>query len=146
MAKVAGTRVIQPIVPNDTDDRYPTHKDLYGHGGYKSVSDLGERDLIPIERQKIGMAVYVVSDTKVYILSVCSETLDNSCWNELILGSESAVIVQPLPPVSPSIGTLWLNTMTGKILIFTGTIWEHFVFSSQMSDNAGDLIINGGYF
>ena len=60
MTRLVGTRIIQPLVPNDSLDNYPTHKEFYGEGGYRSVADKIERDLIPTERQKIGMAVHVV--------------------------------------------------------------------------------------
>jgi len=147
MAIIPGTRVIQPIVPNDTADRYPTHTDKFGHGGYRSVGDITERNGIPIERQKLGMAVYVISEQVVYILVTLSENLDDSCWMEFSSGGHGgSVIVSPTAPENPEDGMLWLNSTTGKILVFSQNQWEYFVYSSQMSDDNGELILNGGYF
>ena len=146
MARLAGTRIIQPIVPSDSRDNYPTHTERYGHGGYKSVFDLIERDSIPIERQKVGMAVYIVSEFKIFILLICSDSLDDSCWRELDFGPSGSVVVQPLAPENPEEGLLWLNTSNGKIMVFSNSVWEVFVFSSQMIDDDGELTLNGGYF
>ena len=47
---------------------YPTHLDTLGMGGYMTVSDISSRDAIPQLRRKEGMAVYVRSNSKLYIL------------------------------------------------------------------------------
>jgi hypothetical protein len=147
MAIIPGTRVIQPIVPNDSNDVYPTHTDRYGHGGYRSVNDRIERDNIPIERQKLGMAVYVNSDQMLYILLTVSETLDDSCWMVFSSGGGGeCVVVSPTQPTNPREGMLWLNSTNGKIYVYSQSQWEVFVYSSQMVDDNGELILNGGYF
>ena len=148
MARLVGTRIIQPLVPNDSLDNYPTHKESYGEGGYKSVSDLTERDLIPVERQKIGMAVYIVEFNCIYILISISSSLTGDNWKLLEMGGTggTCVIVSATTPDNPTEGMLWLNTNSGDVLVFSDGRWEIFVYKSTMSDDAGDLVLNGGYF
>lgn len=146
MAILPGTRVIQPIVPNDSRDEYPTHHDHYGQGGYRAVPNLIERDNIPLYRQKLGMAAYVVDEQKLYILINTCETLDDSCWDEIISAESGSVIVSPIAPANPTEGMIWLDSTTGKSYIYTDLIWENFIYNSQMLDDNGELILNGGYF
>lgn len=68
MAKILGTNVAAAVVPFDTNDEFPTHYSEYGKGGWREVSTIGVRDAIPADRRNIGMAVYVISDDKTYIL------------------------------------------------------------------------------
>lgn len=145
MAIMAGTRIVQPVVPNDSEDTYPTHLEYYGKGGYKSVSDLTERDNISVDRQKLGMAVYVVSDNNIYILNSYSSDLTDDNW-DLLRASGSGVIVSDLIPESPIEGMLWLNTTTNKMLIYSNDLWEIIVYKSIMASDIGDLTLNGGYF
>ena len=69
MANIPGSvRVAGFIAPSDTEDLYPTHDSQYGKGGYREVADLEDRDAIPNERRKEGMAVWVISESKEYRL------------------------------------------------------------------------------
>lgn len=148
MARLIGTRVVQPIVPNDGLDIYPTHYDQYGKGGYQSVDTDYDRDNIPIERQKVGMSVFVNDTQKLYMLLSTSETLSDGNWALFSGGSGSGgVIVSAIAPINPEAGDLWLNTNNQKILVFTSTgSWEVFVYKSTMASSTGDLVLNGGYF
>ena len=62
MSNLKGTNVASPIVPFTTEDTFPTHEAKYGKGGYRTVSDLAERNAIPEARLEEGMLVYVVND------------------------------------------------------------------------------------
>lgn len=146
MSRLVGTRIIQPVVPNDSADNYPTHKESYGEGGYKSVSSLAERDVIAIERQKVGMAVYVVDLNQIYILMTLSSSLTDDNWTTLQISGSSGIIVSPTTPEVPTEGMLWLNTNSGDVLIFSDGRWEIFVYKSEMSSSDGNLTLNGGYF
>lgn len=57
-----GVQVTDFIKPTDDQDQYPTHKDEYGQGGYRSVNNLTERNNIPMPRRKAGMRVFVIGD------------------------------------------------------------------------------------
>lgn len=70
MTAIPGTNIASGITPFDTSDAYWTHSDVYGAGGYRVVSDITERDNIPVARQKVGMLVYVQSISTVYKLTV----------------------------------------------------------------------------
>ena len=68
------------IAPTSTADTYPVTDPKYGLGGLKSVVDLTARDEIPTERREMGMIVFVVSESKHYILS---SGIANTDWTEL---------------------------------------------------------------
>ena len=146
MSKLIGTRIIQPLVPNDSLDNYPTHTESYGQGGYKSVVDLIERDLIPVERQKVGMAVYIISTGYIYILDTISSILSDDNWTILQTSSGSGIIVSGTTPENIIEGTLWLNTNSDDVLVFSGGKWEVFIYRSTMAASDGDITLNGGYF
>jgi len=61
MTQIRGTNVLAPVVPFDTTDSHPSHEARYGKGGYRSVSDIAERDAIPALRREAGMLVFVVA-------------------------------------------------------------------------------------
>jgi len=64
--------------------QYPTHADSLGYGGYRVAKDTFERNLITSQRRKKGMAVYVQSNNKMYILND-STGLNN--WTEFTTSS-----------------------------------------------------------
>ena len=66
MAQLRGTIVASPITPSSDLDRFPTHLAKYGQGGYRSVADINERNLIPEERLEEGMLVWVISEEALY--------------------------------------------------------------------------------
>lgn len=82
MAKYpGGVTVSGYIAPSDTLDTYATHKAQFGHGGYRSVLDITERDAITTIRREIGMVAYVISEDKEYRLV---GGIDNTNWTEII--------------------------------------------------------------
>lgn len=56
------------ISPTDNTDVYPTHRDIFGQGGYRTVDDLAARDLVTPERREEGMLVFVLSTNTMYQL------------------------------------------------------------------------------
>lgn len=56
------------FAPTDSTDVYPVTDPTWGLGGLRTVANLTERDAITTERREEGMAVYVISETKRYIL------------------------------------------------------------------------------
>lgn len=88
MSDLSGTVVSAGIVPGSTEDKYPTHDEQYGIGGYRTVQDTTARNNIPKARRKIGMLVNVISDSKVYkLISDDKDVLDSSNWEEFITSS-----------------------------------------------------------
>ncbi len=82
MAKYpGGVTVSGYIAPSDTLDVYATHKAKFGHGGYRSVLDIAERDAITDIRREIGMVAYVISEDKEYRLV---GGIENTNWKEII--------------------------------------------------------------
>lgn len=100
MSENFGTLVAASILPFDSEDTYATHEDTYGKGGWRSVVDLTERDSIPQERRKIGMAVYVQENDQIYILKGGT---GNSNWKILPTSGSSAYTHEQLVPQ-----TTWL--------------------------------------
>lgn len=80
MANLSGTNVAALIVPFTTEDKYATHEDTYGRGGFRSVLSLTDLDEISEDRRKSGMFVYVEETEKLY-------KLKNNLWVEHETGS-----------------------------------------------------------
>jgi hypothetical protein len=70
----AQVNVVGYIQTNGVAD-YPTHIDSMGKGGYMIAKNITERNAIPCLRKKYGMACYVQSEQKMYILK------DSTCIN-----------------------------------------------------------------
>ncbi|BFG69134.1 hypothetical protein KACHI17_00150 [Sediminibacterium sp. KACHI17] len=119
-----GVKVTGPIVPNSSADGYPTHTDIYGKGGFMSVSDIATRNAINALRRKIGMLVYVTADDVLYQLKG-GET--NSNWVAIPLGTVSNSFTwggSGVAPVTPTVNTVYYNTTDQKTYIWNGTAWE----------------------
>lgn len=86
MSKLLGTNIASSIVPFDSEDTYATHEDTYGKGGWHTVVSVEERDAIPQERRKIGMACYVQSEGRVYVLK---DGTANNNWKVFNAGGSS---------------------------------------------------------
>lgn len=65
---IGGVTVTGYIAPSDTADLYATHKEELGQGGYRTVNNVTERNLINMSRRKLGMVVYVIDEDKEYKL------------------------------------------------------------------------------
>lgn len=93
------------ISPTDNTDVYPTHKDIFGKGGYRTVADLAARDIVTPERREEGMLVFVLSTNTMYQLI---GGITNSDWvvafsslgalpEDYIYVGDSNGIAQPSP-------------------------------------------------
>lgn len=51
--------VTGPVAPKNAGDLYPAHDSFWGKGGYREVGTIAARNLIPQERQTVGMLVWV---------------------------------------------------------------------------------------
>jgi len=87
MSSIRGTNVLAPVVPFDTTDAYPSHVAAYGKGGYRSVTDIAERDAIPALRREAGMLVFVTSLQKEYRLE---ENL--TTWTEVVTSIDAQIL------------------------------------------------------
>jgi hypothetical protein len=76
MSEIQGTNVAAAVVPFTTDDKYPTHVDKYGRGGWRGVGTYAELNLIPAERRVDGMAIFVRDTGLVYIYTQSTDTFD----------------------------------------------------------------------
>ncbi|WEK18234.1 MAG: tail fiber domain-containing protein [Candidatus Pedobacter colombiensis] len=86
LAASAQVKVIGSVEPNDLTDKYPTHNEIYGKGGFRSVADLSERNGITPARRSVGMLVYVISEEKLYQLK---GGLVDANWAEIAFGAGS---------------------------------------------------------
>lgn len=71
-----------PIGLNTSLETIPTHFDILGSGGHRSVNTITERNAIPQYRRKFGMLVTVIAENKTYIL--CNSTMDPTCTDLLM--------------------------------------------------------------
>lgn len=99
MAALAGIPVISFLSPQNGAP-IPTHRSLFGSGGWKNVASTAERDAIPAARREVGMAVYVSSVDTLYLLKS-----DLVTWDAYLKGVRINV-------ASPA---------TGDVLTFDGT-------------------------
>ncbi|WP_316750427.1 tail fiber domain-containing protein [Pedobacter gandavensis] len=81
---VGQVKVIGALEPNDLTDKYSTHSDIYGKGGFRSVAGNKERDEITPARRSPGMLVYSIQEEKFYQLK---GGIANSNWVESKMGS-----------------------------------------------------------
>jgi hypothetical protein len=84
---LTGTNVTSPILPGDTGDRFPSHIDIYGKGGYRSVSGIAQLYNIPENRRSLGMLVYTQDDGRFWALGTGSQN-----WIELPFTSYTSKI------------------------------------------------------
>ena len=78
---LTGTNVTAPILPGHTGDSFPSHIDIYGKGGYRSVSGIAQLYNIPENRRSLGMLVYTQDSGRFWALSTGSQN-----WIELPFG------------------------------------------------------------
>ena len=110
MAKIPGLNIPAPVVPKQDSDEYPSHRAKYGHGGWREVSTIAERDAITSERREAGMAVYVTDVDKIYILN-----LDLVTWKELELGKIDDVRVNGSSVVENKIADITVPTAVSDL-------------------------------
>ena len=72
-----GTKIIAPVVPNDSLDDYATHDAYFGRGGYRVVKSIVLRDAIKQSRRTEGMLVEVTDENIFYTLA---GGIDNTKW------------------------------------------------------------------
>lgn len=76
MEDIKGTNVPSKLVPYTSSDKYATHDEEYGRGGYRAVSSVADMNAIPTERRKGGMLVYVKNEDKYYRLTDSNAFVD----------------------------------------------------------------------
>lgn len=79
-------KVIGAVEPNDLTDKYPTHNEIYGKGGFRSVADVAGRNGITPARRSVGMLVYVIAEEKLYQLK---GGVADANWAEIAFGTGS---------------------------------------------------------
>lgn len=72
-----GIQVTGCLVPCTSADNYPTHDSQYSLGGWHEVETIEQRNAIPAERRRKGMACLVRTENKLYILN---NGLTNNSW------------------------------------------------------------------
>lgn len=84
MSNLPGTNIIAAIVPFSEDDKYATHDEKYGKGGYRAVADKTARNSIKPDRRNIGMAVRTIDDNVLWILTSDNgaDILTDSAWTK----------------------------------------------------------------
>lgn len=126
MDNINNLQISAPIAPYNTEDRYPTHIDIYGEGGHRSVDTLNDRDNISKERRKVGMLVYVKEDNNLYILQNGIENENWKSFYDIFKRELKSLRIQEEAPEDPYFGIAWLQTSSG-ILRYrdeTNTQWN----------------------
>lgn len=69
MAEIAGIGISGMITPGGDDrNKFATHSDQFGKGGYRAVQTIEDRDAITYDRRTVGMEVRVLDEGVVYYL------------------------------------------------------------------------------
>ena len=79
MSKIAGTTVLDTIVPPATTSKFPTHDSQYGKGGWRELNSWGELRSITRDRMRAGMAISIIGEGP-YILKSMGEDYDEDVW------------------------------------------------------------------
>ena len=89
------------------DLRYDTQRlvSKYDKDGYRIVDTLIARDAIASDRRRLGMLVYVIETSTIYILS---KTLDNAGWLSYL---PPLKIVNNIPLVNTEVPTEWIGAV-----------------------------------
>jgi len=130
MTDIAGTRIIDKIVPYDSNDTYPTHSEIYGQGGWRTVANITARDAITTDRRIVGMLVNVLSNSTVYELV---GGITNSNWQ----------IYNPKASISTLTDVFLTNVQPGQTLITDGINWYNANSSVGPSISAGESLSQG---
>lgn len=77
MANIPGTILAAMISPGDTTATFATHEDIYGKGGLMTFSYLSSLSSIPLDRQKVGMLVYINETQNYYQITSTGSPLTN---------------------------------------------------------------------
>lgn len=113
-----GQNVAAPIVPFSNLDIYPTHMAKFGKGGHRSVSNLAERDAIPIDRLESGCTVYVEETGTKYDCHI-----DDQGTISWTTSKEDQIYEGDLPMVTPTWNSLqwdiYKNDGTTKVETLT---------------------------
>ena len=97
------------IAPADTLDSYALQSEVFNRGGYRSVTDITERDAITLDRRKLGMLVYCFSDSTFYTLKA---GLDNTDWEVANLGAGLSGIV-----INDNTSTVYNVKTTDRVIL-----------------------------
>lgn len=77
MSKIIGTTILDTIVPPNTASIFPTHDSVYGKGGWRELDNWNQVALIPRDRMRVGMAVFIVGEGPFILYSMGSESSED---------------------------------------------------------------------
>lgn len=106
-----------PIAPPEPTDVNPTHIAEYGRGGLHSVADITARNAIGTDRKKIGMLVYVQSESKYYTLTALPSTWTEFAAIPSVITTQTAFLSSN---VTMTNATSWYTALT---LSLTSGTW-----------------------
>ncbi len=144
--KAQAQKVLGPIEPNGSMDKYPTHLDSLGKGGFRSVPFMSDVNLIPVNRRKEGMLVYVANPstpTDVGFYQLKGGIADGN-WDKIPLG-EPGIGVSftgslPAAPLTPTRNQAYYNTSDKKSYIYDGVQWQ--IFAQDGVDVTGSVTMD----
>ena len=84
MANIPGVNIAGGITPYTTEDKYPSHYAKYGHGGYRTVSNVAELQGITKDRREDGMLVYVSNIQKTFKYNSSTDKFEELSLNKYV--------------------------------------------------------------
>ena len=118
MAILGSVAITGFVAPTSELDIYPSHKALYGHGGYRTVQTIIDRDAITEQRREEGMVVYVVETDTSYILK---GGIENIHWtiNSGSGGSDASIVIITTTSSIESVGQAILVDASSEDIVLT---------------------------
>lgn len=127
MSAIQGVQLSDAVVPFDTRDINPSHYDIWGYGGYRSVNTYSDLANIPDPRLSEGMLVYIrdsgltyqyiSSSWKIKIFSLITKSILLGNGVDIIVGADVLNVITT-PGISTDVFTLYNIKINTKIAPF----------------------------
>lgn len=129
------------IAPTDPADVFPSHDDLFGKGGYRSVANAAARDAIPAERRREGMLVRTLDDGKYWRLKT-----DLTTWEQAFAKADVGLEnVDNTSDLSKPISTATQTALNGKANLVHGHVLADISDVGTMAgQDSNNVNISGG--
>lgn len=131
------------VAPTALTDTYPTHADIYGLGGLRSVADVTARNAVTTDRSSLGMIVVTQSDFKLWQLTTYPPTGSNSDWTQFASGGASAgdftqarlTLTSGVPVTTTDVigatSIYWTPYKGNSVTLWDGSNWTTYALTEQ---------------
>lgn len=136
------------IAPSDSTDTYAVHDEIYGRGGWRTVADITERDLITADRRRVGMAVRVLDDGSGFqAFYTLVGGITNSDWVEDNFGSTGNWKVETIGTATYEVPLTFPNTAYLSINPVSGgdVVWDLPLAADTLEGQVFTVLVVGNF-